>query len=138
MVYTDLNVFRHLPLNLYTLFNRGHLLTITANRGPIVPFCYKSAVYTINMRTHPSSRYGDCRVPHCPFYCPFSKEFPCGRGVGIVPIEIPLRGLLSCCCKDPTTYHKHVHNEYTITLSLIRKPLSDNDTLYLHDTKTVA
>ena len=47
-----LNVFSHLPLDLYTFLNRGHLLTITASRGPIVPFCYKSSVYTINTHTH--------------------------------------------------------------------------------------
>ena len=44
----DLNFFRHLPLDLYTFFNRGHLLTITANRGLIVPLCYKSSVYPLD------------------------------------------------------------------------------------------
>ena len=48
----DLNFFRHLPLDLYTFFNRGHLLTITANRGPIVPLCYKSSVYPLDTLTH--------------------------------------------------------------------------------------
>ena len=48
----DLNFFRHLPLDLYTFFNRGHLLTITANRGPIVPLCYKSSVYPLHIHTH--------------------------------------------------------------------------------------
>ena len=48
----DLNFFRHLPLDLYTFFNRGHLLTITANRGPIVPLCYKSSVYPLHIPTH--------------------------------------------------------------------------------------
>ena len=47
----DLNLFRHLPLDLYTFFNRGHLLTITANRGPIVPLCYKSSVYPLHIPT---------------------------------------------------------------------------------------
>ena len=41
-----------LPLDLYTFFNRGHLLTITANRGPIVPLCYKSSVYLLHISTH--------------------------------------------------------------------------------------
>ena len=48
----DLNFFRHLPLDLYTFFNRGHLLTITANRGPIVPLCYKSSVYPLHIPIH--------------------------------------------------------------------------------------
>ena len=47
-----LKLFRHLPLDLYTFFNRGHLLTITANRGPIVPLCYKSSVYPLHIPTH--------------------------------------------------------------------------------------
>ena len=51
----DLNFFRHLPLDLYTFFNRGHLLTITTNRGPIVPLCYKSSVYPLDTLTHTRS-----------------------------------------------------------------------------------
>ena len=51
----DLNFFRHLPLDLYTFFNRGHLLTITANRGPIVPLCYKSSAYPLHIPTHTQS-----------------------------------------------------------------------------------
>ena len=47
----DLNFFRHLPLDVYTFFNRGHLLTITANRGPIAPLCYKSSVYPLDTLT---------------------------------------------------------------------------------------
>ena len=48
----DLKLFRHLPLDLYTFFNRRHLPTITANRGPIVPVCYKSSVYPLDTHTH--------------------------------------------------------------------------------------
>ena len=48
----DLNFCRHLPLDLYTFFNRGHLLIITANRRPIVPLCYKSSVYPLDTLTH--------------------------------------------------------------------------------------
>ena len=48
----DLNFCRHLPLDLYTFFNRGHLLTITANRGHIVPLCYKSSVYPLDTLTY--------------------------------------------------------------------------------------
>ena len=48
----DLNFFRHLPLDLNTFFNRGHLLTINANRGPIVPLCYKSSVYPLHIPVH--------------------------------------------------------------------------------------
>ena len=47
----DLNFFKHLPLDLYTFFNGGHLLTITANGGPIVPLCYKSSVYPLHIPT---------------------------------------------------------------------------------------
>ena len=33
---TFLDIFRNLPFDLYTFFNRGQLQTITTNRGPIV------------------------------------------------------------------------------------------------------
>ena len=64
--------FRHLPLDLYTFFNRGHLLTITANRGPIVPLCYKSSVYPLHIptdthtRTHgPTDLFRKCFITCC-------------------------------------------------------------------------
>ena len=66
----DLNFFRHLPLDLCTFFNRGHLLTITANRGPIVPLCYKSSVYPLDTlthtHTHPTLQIEFVGYHHCP------------------------------------------------------------------------
>ena len=32
-----LNLYRHLPFDLYTFNNRGHLQTVSTNQGPIVP-----------------------------------------------------------------------------------------------------
>ena len=46
----DLNLFRHLPLDLYTFFNQPR--TFADNRGPIVPLCYKSSVYLLHIPTH--------------------------------------------------------------------------------------
>ena len=93
----DLNFFRHLPLDLYTFFNRGHLLTITANRGPIVPLCYKSSVYPLDTLTHTYTGHmaltglifnrGNClRCPWSLPWCPFKSP---NRN-----LQIPHRGAL--------------------------------------------
>ena len=71
-------------------------------------FCPRSPQDT---EYQPIFMQGDCGVPHCPFYCPCSKEFPCGvGGGGHCTYWNSLEGSLIYCCKDPTTYHKHVQS----------------------------
>ena len=53
---------------------------------------------------------------------PFSKEFLVGVDP-IVPIEIPLWGPLFYCCKDPTTYHKHIHSHPFKTIDVMGRKL---------------
>ena len=77
------------------------------------PLCQypTSGLLCTHTHTHPLT-YGDCGVPHCSFYCPFSKEFPCEGGGALYLLKFPC-GVH--CCKDSTTYHKHVHTLWSIT-----------------------
>ena len=56
-------ISRHLPFDLYTFFNRGHLLTITANRGPFVSLGYKSSVYTIHKPKYSYTFFQSRHIP---------------------------------------------------------------------------
>ena len=95
----DLNFFRHLPLDLYTFFNRGHLLTITANRGPIVPLCYMSSVYPLDtlMHTHTHVSVLQC-LPLLPFLGMSHRICTqmTSEGFEIVPFVISTPAICGC------------------------------------------
>ena len=63
----------------------AHILTHTSSRT----HPHAHILMHTSSRTHPHAHiltymHGDCGVPHCPFYGPFSKEFPCGVHWSIV------------------------------------------------------